>query len=92
MTGRALPTCLAGNRQAISSTDFKAGAHVNKVKQLTNVIVQHAHATQADGGAGFHPMGPGSAMDTEFAATIAMEGQIAISDRARGAAELLTLS
>ena len=30
--------------------------------------------------------------DTKFTATIAMEGQIAISDRARGAAELLTLS
>ena len=40
-----------------------------------NVIVQHAHATQADGGAGFHPVGPGSAMDTKFTATIAMEAK-----------------
>tara|TARA_B100001175_G_scaffold246007_1_gene212655 strand:- start:655 stop:843 length:189 start_codon:yes stop_codon:yes gene_type:complete len=44
-------------------------------KQLTNVIVQHAHATQAEGGADFYPMGPGSAMNTEFTATIAMESQ-----------------
>ena len=77
---------------SISTPDFDGCAHVNEVKQLTEVNVQHAHATQTDGGAGLHPMGPGSAMDTEFAATIAMEGQIAISDRARGAAELLTLS
>ncbi len=74
MTGRAVPKCLAGNRQASTSTDFKAGACLNKAKQLTNVIVQHALATQAENGAGFHPMGPGSAMNTEFTETIAMEG------------------
>ena len=74
MTGRAVPTYLAGNRQASSSTDFKAGACVNKAKQLMNVIVQHEHATQVEDGAGFHPVGLGSAMNIEFTETIAMVG------------------
>ena len=74
---------------AISTLDFDGCAHVNEVKQLTDVHVQHAHATQADGGAGLHPMWPGRAMNTEFTATIAMEGQIAITDGTLWAAELL---
>ena len=77
---------------SISPPDVDGCAHVNEVKQLTDVHVQHAHATQADGGAGLHPMGPGCAMDTEFTATIAMEGQIAITDWTRWAAELLARS
>ena len=77
---------------SISTPDFDGCAHVNEVKQLTEVNVQHAHATQTDGGAGLHPMGPGHAMDTEFSATIAMEDQIAITDWARWAAELLARS
>ena len=79
-------------KAAISTPDFDGCAHVNEVKQLTDVHVQHAHATQADGGSGLHPMGPGRAMDTEFTATIAMEGQIAIADWTRWAAELLLRS
>ena len=77
---------------AISTPDFDGCAHVNEVKQLTDVHVQHAHATQADGGAGLHPMGPGRAMNTKFTATIAMEGQIAITDWTFWSAELLARS
>ena len=75
---------------AISTPDFDGCAHVNEVKPLTNV--QHPHATQADGGAGLHPMGPGRAVDAEFTATIAMEGRISIADWTRWAAELLAKS
>ena len=92
MTRRALPTCLAGNHQACSSPDFKAGAHVNKVKQLTLVNLQPAHSTQAESGAGHHQVGPGRAMDAEFPAIIVMEGQITITDWTRWAAELLARS
>ena len=51
--------------------------------------VQHANATQADSGAGHHPVGPGRAMDAEIPAIIAMEGQLTITDWTRWAAELL---
>ena len=78
--------------EAVSPPDFYGCAHLNKIKQLSDVNIEHAYATQADGSPYLHPMGPGRAVDAKFTATIAMEGQIAITDWTRWAAELLARS
>ena len=54
--------------------------------------IQHAHAAQAHYLKDLHVMGPVSSVDTEFTLSIAVEGQMAITNWTRRANELLTLS
>ena len=75
-----------------SASDLDGGAHIHCLEQLADMGVEHAHTTEADSGTDFHPVRPGGSMNPKFTSTVAMKGQVAVTNWTGWSTQLLALA